>query len=229
MTEHDPFHDQAAAWALGALDDEEARRFADHLEGCGACRDEVARLQPVADALALSVPPAAAPPELRRSVMDAVRAEPEAPARRWLGAAGRRSAPRMLAPALAACAAVGVGVAIGVGVAGGGAPPARTVIATARAPGTPGARAVLVESGRHATLRVVGMPVPPSGRVYQAWLVHRGEPPTPDAVFTVDRRGRGSTALYGDPSRAAAVLVTTEPRGGSRVPTTPALIVVRPA
>ena len=40
-----------------------------------------------------------------------------------------------------------------------------------------------------------------------------------DAVFTVDRDGRGSVGVLGKVAGAKAVLVTDEPRGGSTVPT----------
>ena len=76
-----------------------------------------------------------------------------------------------------------------------------------------------MRSGDAAELRVTNMPAPAPGRVYQVWLQRDGHAPQPDAVFTVDRMGRGSVGVLGDVKGAAEVLVTSEPRGGSEAPT----------
>jgi anti-sigma factor RsiW len=67
--------DDAGAWVLGALPDDERERFAAHLPGCEICRREVAELQMVADTLPLAAPQVAPPPELKERIMAAVRAE----------------------------------------------------------------------------------------------------------------------------------------------------------
>jgi anti-sigma factor RsiW len=67
--------DDAGAWVLGALPDDERERFAAHLPGCEICRQEVAELQMVADTLPLAAPQVAPPPELKERIMAAVRAE----------------------------------------------------------------------------------------------------------------------------------------------------------
>src|SRR3954447_6372519 len=85
MNEHDALRDNAGAWVLGALDEDEAWRFSAHLEVCAACRDEVERLQVAADTLPLAVPPAAPRPELKARRMEIVEGEAGetgAPARR---------------------------------------------------------------------------------------------------------------------------------------------------
>ena len=54
-------HD-AAPYLLGALEPGEASAFVRHLAGCAVCRDEVAALAPVLDALSAAAPaPAGAP------------------------------------------------------------------------------------------------------------------------------------------------------------------------
>ncbi|MGA7705839.1 MAG: hypothetical protein WB998_13195, partial [Solirubrobacteraceae bacterium] len=68
---------QAAAYVLSALEQREAERYREHLDGCARCAAEVARLQPVADSLATSVSPVVASDELRASVMARVRSEAE--------------------------------------------------------------------------------------------------------------------------------------------------------
>ena len=69
--------DDAGAWVLGALPEDEQRRFATHLETCEICRREVAELQMVADTLPLAAVQVAPPPELKDRIMSAVRAEAE--------------------------------------------------------------------------------------------------------------------------------------------------------
>ena len=69
--------DDAGAGVLGALPEDEQRRFAAHLETCEICRREVAELQMVADTLPLAAVQVAPPPELKDRIMSAVRAEAE--------------------------------------------------------------------------------------------------------------------------------------------------------
>ena len=69
--------DDAGAWVLGALPNDEEGRFAAHLETCAICRREVAELQMVADTLPLAAVQVAPPPELKDRIMSAVRAEAE--------------------------------------------------------------------------------------------------------------------------------------------------------
>jgi hypothetical protein len=49
-------HPDAAAWALGALDPEDSRSFADHLRSCVQCQELAAGFEFVAEALAHSGP-----------------------------------------------------------------------------------------------------------------------------------------------------------------------------
>ena len=65
--------DRAATYVLHGLGAAEAARFEAHLERCATCRDEVSRLQPVADDLSLSAPPREPPPGLRARVLESVR------------------------------------------------------------------------------------------------------------------------------------------------------------
>jgi len=67
--------DDAGAWVLGALPDEERARFAAHLPDCQTCRREVADLQMVADTLPLAAAQVTPPPELKERIMSVVRAE----------------------------------------------------------------------------------------------------------------------------------------------------------
>jgi anti-sigma-K factor RskA len=222
MNEHDELRDIAGAWVLGALDEEEAWRFSAHLEVCASCREEVERLRVASDALPLAVPYEAPPPELKARLMDIVDREARplpvparAPRFAWLRGWSAR-------PALAGAAAsllLLVGGAVGFAVRGGGGETTRLTALSVDATQVRGAAAELVRTGDAAELRVTNMPAPPAGRVYQVWLQRDGHAPEPDAVFTVDRMGRGSVGVLGDVKDAAKVLVTAEPRGGSEAPT----------
>lgn len=234
--DHDELLSDAAAWVLGALPDEEAARFADHLRGCDTCRAEVARLQGVADVLALAAPPAEPSPALKARLMDVVEREaqllaaagPEAdrPERAERRGWWSRLLARPWILATGAAALLAVGVVTGVLVSDSGpSQSTRPVTAIARAQGANGE---LVQRGDRAELRFTNMPAPPPGRVYQVWIL-RGNKPRPDAVFTVDRAGRGSVMLRGDPSGAKAVLITDEPAGGSMTPSVEPYVSVTPA
>jgi anti-sigma factor ChrR (cupin superfamily) len=71
----------AAAYVLGSLEADEARRFAEHLAGgCDACRAEVEDFAAVADDLALAVAPVAPPASARARLLADVGAPAEHPA-----------------------------------------------------------------------------------------------------------------------------------------------------
>jgi hypothetical protein len=74
---------------------------------------------------------------------------------------------------------------------------------------------------------VEGMTNPPRGRVYQVWT-KRGEaaPQPTNALFTPARDGTASVSVPADLEDVDMVLVSHEPRGGSRRPTSAAAIVV---
>ncbi|HYI98811.1 MAG TPA: anti-sigma factor [Thermoleophilaceae bacterium] len=239
MNEHDhrQWEDDIAAYALGALDESETARIELHLADCQSCRADLRWLAPAVDVLPASVEQLAPPPELRRRIVDAVAGEdgPMArPARDRapsLGASragrrSRRSSSRRIAslrPALAGAAAV---VALAAGLAAGyalrgedDAPTAATTTLPANvlAPGGT-ATASLLHHGDSWTLNVRDMPAPPGGAVYQVWLRHDRRM-VPSVLFVPSRDRRATVALPARVAEADEVLVTREPRGGSRAPT----------
>ncbi len=235
--------DTVAAYLLGALADAERAEFEAHLAGCPHCRQDVAELRMVADALPLAVTPVAAPPQLRDRLMETVRSEaellratgPDADRPRPAPAPSRRRFERWFGRPLAiagAAAALVVGVAVGFGLGSANddgtttqtqtVVQVRTVQAEVDARTAPQGNAFIVMRNGVATLRVRGLPQPPRGYVYEVWLLRRGAaaPSPTDALFGVDRLdGSGRVAL---PSvrGVEAVLVTAEPAGGSPAPTT---------
>jgi anti-sigma-K factor RskA len=235
-TEHDILRDNAGPWVLGALDGDEAWQFSAHLEVCAACRREVQELSAAADVLPLSAPPVEPPPALKQRLMAIVEAEaaeraPAASERRglsvpsWLRAVQLRPA---LAAGLAGALILG-GVAGFAARGGGSAPAARTLSASVAIPSAPGARATLVRTGDQAQLRVSHFPQAGRGRVYEVWVKRPGRAPQPDALFAVNRSGRGAAAVVANVDGAEAVLVTSEPDGGSLQPSSAPVVMAKPS
>jgi anti-sigma-K factor RskA len=239
--------DDAGAWVLGALPEDERERFAAHLAGCDICRREVAELQMVADTLPLAAPQIAPPPELKERIMSAVRAEaavleaagPEAdvapvpaPAadrpprekkkRRWF--IGLRPIPA----AFAAAVLIALGVTGGILLSQSGSS-GTTVQAQVVVPQSPNARASLTVADDRATLNVDDFPAPPAGRVYQVWLKRPGQPPDPTTALFRVRDGSATVDVPGSVKGVDQVLVTAEPDGGSQQPTRDPVIIAQPA
>jgi anti-sigma-K factor RskA len=72
----DKFTEQAESFALGMLDEPEARQFAQHLaSGCQQCRRAVQNAQRVASLLPYTAPRHEPPPELKQRLLDAIATE----------------------------------------------------------------------------------------------------------------------------------------------------------
>jgi anti-sigma-K factor RskA len=236
--EHRRYEDNAAPYVLGALSELERQAFESHLERCARCREDVERLRPAAEALPRSVTPLDPPPRLKAALMDVVEREArerEAPARRPLGARLRDLVPS-LGGVRPAAAWVSAALLLAVGIAGGfgiarvtGGNSTRTVQASvdsARAPEASASLRIYGNGENGALLRAHGLPPLPAGRVYQAW-VQRGREIVPQATFDVGRDGGAATAVIEDLRGADAVMVTSEPRGGSMAPTERPLLQAR--
>jgi anti-sigma-K factor RskA len=207
-------HDLTAAYALDALDADEARAYEEHLRSCPRCRDELATLTDASAALAFGAPAAEPPRGLRERIVSAARAErppnvvPLRP--RWVYPVGA-------AAAVAAAAVVAVGIwAINL---------SRDLDrerAALRIVGDPtthryGTRLATVYVGRDGkTALVERLPRAESGKTYEAWVI-RGGSTRPAAVFD----GRSTVVLLRVRVRAGdSVAVSVEPHGGSKQPTT---------
>jgi anti-sigma-K factor RskA len=247
---HERWEDAAGAYVLGALPDDERAGYEAHLATCASCRAEVDELRIAAEALPASAPAMRPPAALKARIMAEVEREaallaaagPQADrggeraggdARRRLfaprrDAARRRrdaaapSRPRWLgaplgAAAALACVALLAGLGIGAIVfkRGGG----QTIqFQRSGLPST--AVAELDVSGDQAVLVARGLPSPGSGRTYQVWLKHPGQPPQPTAaLFTPRRDGSATATVTGKLHAGDQVMVTAEPDGGSPTPT----------
>lgn len=218
--------EDAAPYVLGALNDAEHEAFVAHLRTCPACREEVAELQIVADALPAAVPQLQAPDRLRGRLMATVRSEAEL---RRAGAPKAGSRPvrrrgidrRWIAGSLAATAAA---VVLAVVLIVGGGSRSGTRVIKAEAPDST-ARVSLLVSADHGTLRIADLPRTVPGHVYEVWVKRSGGPQPTDALFTVNSSGAATVDVPGSLRGVRTVMVTSEPEGGSTVPTTSPVIV----
>lgn len=218
----------AAAYVLGALERDELAAFRAHLSECAACREEVAALQHVANALPAAAPAMSPPQDLRRRVMEAVWAEQKGGASPTL--ADRRPTrphrrfpfvPPRPAAAFGGALAVAAAVVVAIVVATGGSSSTRVIQANVRGAGT----AKLILAGGRAELAVSHFPAPGRGRVYQVWLQRPHRAPSPTrTLFDVTTGGAGEVGVAGDLHGVIEVLVTSEPLGGSSAPTTAPVI-----
>ena len=235
--EHDRYEDNAAPYLLGALSELEGQAFEGHMQRCARCLEEVERLRPAAEALPRSVTPLRPPPRLKAALMEVVEREARerTATRRPLADRLRDLVPSLggMRPAAAwvsAAFVLAVGIAGGFGIAQiGGRNEVRTVQASVDAGRAPRASASLRVYGNGengALLRTHGLPALPRGRVYQAW-VQRGSEIVPQGTFDVGRDGGADAAVVEDLRDADAVMVTSEPRGGSKAPSERPLLRVR--
>jgi anti-sigma-K factor RskA len=221
----------AGAYVLGALDEHELESYRAHLATCAECREEVAQLQGVTDSLAIAVPRAQAPAEVRARLMAVVSGEAE-----LLRAAGHEADRPVYArsrwrwrvlPALAVTGALAAGVLIGaLAINTGPGQRTRVIQAQVLAPAGHDATAALRKVGSRVELQVTGMPAPALGRIYEVWLKDGSKAPEPtDALFSVTGQGNGTVGVPGDLKGVSKVLVTEEPAGGSLEPTHSPVIV----
>ena len=224
----------AAAYVLGALEDDELTRYRAHIDGCAQCRSEVAELQVVVDELPASVPAITAPEGLRERILRNVRSEAE-----LLNAAGHaadqpvksgqpwyRRNDFMLGAG--AAAAAGLAALVAVLIAIGSSSHAKITVIPGKGVGAARTAEVSLKQGNgRAELVVAHMPPPGLGRIYEVWLVHGKEAPRPtNSLFSVTSGGSGAVDVPNSLHGVKEVLVTSEPEGGSQHPTRQPVIAV---
>ncbi len=219
---HNRWSEELAAYALAALEPGEAAEFERHLAGCERCQAELRWLAPAVQSLPESVERQKPPRRLRESLMAEVRADARAeggsPARErrillpeWLRGSRMRLATGFAVVLLAVAAVAGYEIGKGGSGSGGGA---STVVS--RQPG--GVTAAMVREGDGGTLKLAGVHRLSPGKVLEAWVRREGKVEPVPALFVPDREGRASTTIA-DMSGVDTVMVTEEPQGGSKQPT----------
>ena len=248
--EQEALQDLAAAYALGALSPEEARRFEAFLADSREAQREVAEYRDVAALLALGGPEAAPSRDLRERMLSRIRGPSAHPT-----AAARRSAPwGALAAGLVAAAGLGFGYVQLREVRDLRAELSRTMQrltetsnrltareATLNAIFEPGVQMFqLTASGdpdpliqlfwdreRHrAIVHGFKLEQGPEGRAYQLWFIKDGAP-VPSVTFKPEPTGHVKLEQIPVPAdgEVSAAAVTVEPESGSTRPTTPILLV----
>lgn len=231
--EHERWAEDVAPYMLGALEPDEVAEFERHLEGCERCRSEVRWFAAAVESLPESVPREEPPASLRESLMaevrtDARRAEAEGAggeARRsrlpaWLrgrGAHGWRPLAGLAAVALVLVAFAGYEIG-----SGGSGTESKSTITAGHAPGV---TAEVERSGDSAQLRLANVEGLPEGRVLEAWVQREGEVEPVQALFVPDREGNAST-MISDMEGVEVVMVTKEPSGGSKSPTSSPIVTI---
>ena len=221
-------HELSAAYALDALDADEAEAFEVHLAQCERCRTELAALTEAAVALAWAVEAPRPPAGLRGSILEAAAAERvnvvSLPSRRpWALRATAAVA------AVAACAAIALGVwaaTLSHSLSSERAKQASAATAvqiladpaTRRVALNGRSGVVAVDPAGRGVLVVQRLPRAVSGKTYEAWVIPAGGKPKSAGLF----RGGGPQTvvkLSQTVPSGAVVAATLERAGGASAPT----------
>jgi anti-sigma-K factor RskA len=215
-------HLDAAAWALGALDPEEAERFPAHLQSCGRCRIAVAEFEQVARALAHPPPAAEPPPDLEARTLASVRRAAGLAKRPARAPVWRRWNIRMLSLATTAAAAAAAAViATVVMLQAGRSATAEvyTISLHAASGGTSSGQAIVrhTADGWSVQLTAHRLPALGPGQFYECWYAgpgnRAGHPELVTAgTFTVGRNGSATVQMWtaADPGTFPTVQITAE-------------------
>jgi anti-sigma-K factor RskA len=243
--EPDSPRDLAAAYALGALEPEDARRFEAYLAGSPEAQREVAEYRDVAALLALGEEGGEPAPDLRGRVLARVAAgttrslpRPRSRAPLWIA----------LAASLAAVAALGLNLSAARGelrdlrellndTQGRLAAREATLNAifepgvqmyqlTASGDPEPGVQLFYDRQRQRAIIHGFRLRQIPEDRAYQLWFIRDGKP-VPSVTFKPEADGHARVEQIPVPSGGdvSAAAVTIEPAAGSTQPTMPILLV----
>jgi anti-sigma-K factor RskA len=239
-TNHERWSEDVAAYMLGALEPGQAAELERHAEGCERCRAEIRWLTPALDALPQGIERLEPPRELRQRLMAEVRADAgeDAAVRgderaakpglldrvsAWVRDLG--SGPMGLRPVAGVAVAVLVVAAVaGFAIGGGiGSDSGSGGTSTVKISEPSGVTATMISKGNSGTLHLANVRKLPSDRVLEAWVQRDGGVEPVRALFVPDREGQASTQLP-DMHGVETVMVTAEPPGGSRSPTSSPIV-----
>lgn len=226
-------HTLSGAYALDALNAEEAAEFRKHLEECAACRDEVRELREAA--ARMGAREAMAPPShMRAKVLAAADKLPQLPPK--VTPIERARSSRWSQRVLGAAAALVVVVGGVIGVSQLIDDDTQLPAAVSQVFESPDVRKAAIRTD-HGTIRVAASPsrnemaldtrdLAPleEDSVYQLWSVLDG---TPTSAGVLEDAAAGIAMPM--PSPEASVAITVEPAGGSAQPTTEPFVLLDPS
>lgn len=236
MISHDELLDGVAAYALGILPPEEAAAVARHLRTCEECRDEYRRLRPAVTAVAYSAEACAdavtgaavASPLLKARIMKRVRSDVPS-----------FSKPRVWLAYVAAAACLAFAIVTGLfnlslnarlNYERAQAVQQTQLIADMMAPDAqrhPFHHGEVLMRGQRCYIAMHDMPMPPRGKVYQAWTLAKGaKKVAPSMTFMPNATGMTVVRLPEAATTLAAVALSIEPEGGSQQPTSKPIAMV---
>ena len=214
------------AYALGSLDEAEARLVAEHLTGCHICRTELSAFQNVANQLAFAAPNAAPSQDLKRRFIERIqeikstlpKPESHRVSKRLIPIGGMVG--MLLIFVLLVSSLVFWQRLNHLEVLAG--PMGMRAITLQNTDAAPNASGFVVISadGQEGVLVVDELPPLDAQHEYQLWLVRNGST-TSGAVFPVDESGYRGMRIEAPQTLLlySSVLVTIEPTGGSAEPT----------
>lgn len=220
---HDHIQALIAAYAIGAVPDDEVPAIRSHILSCGACFAEVESYTEALSLLPACVDPVPLPKGFIQRVMQAARGEsavkesqPRAGRRWW----------RTLVPAVAAVATVSLlGMTVALVHSMDRQREYRAAVTSLigdrdalSLEGPGGAQAAVASTDEGLVLVTVDLGEAPRDRDYQLWLMRDGVP-TPAVTFDVGESLVVVESPEDFPSYDGAA-ITVEPDGGSRQPTT---------
>ncbi len=240
-------HDLAAAYAIDALDPDERAAFATHLDGCSACRDQVASLRETASLLGASGALSGvgdtgrAPATMRATVLATAARTPQqkAPRRAPVADADEPRTSRRWTPGVAwlgAAAAAVLVVALGIGIGGfltgksdngtlAAHEQAMRIISAedAHTMTVPLGQSSFIMSQTYGGAVLMGdeAPMPSPGKEYQVWMSHADGTSEAGPAFMPEHDGTYMVLMKGDMNGVTDIYVTMEPPGGSTAPTGP--------
>jgi anti-sigma-K factor RskA len=244
MNAHQPYEEDLALYALGALQGDDRVAMEKHLDSCAECRRELEQLQGDMALLAWSAAGAKPPARSRERLMKSVSREP-----RRVGAPAHRSW-RVLVPWFAVLILAGVAVLLGMrnndfekrltriqqdfAAKEAKVEEAREIVATltakdaqrvtlvaAKTPPQPQGKAIYVRERGRLIFIASDFPQLPPQRAYELWLIPKAGSPMAAGVFKPD--AHGSAMIVHPPlpagTEAKAFAITVEPDSGSSAPT----------
>jgi len=239
--DHDRMEELVAAYALGSCDQEEREIVEAHLVACPGCRALAARLSQAADTLPLAVEPVRPPARLRARILASAAAgrtpeDDESPARiltfpvraerppgAWRRFPLQWAAVAVLAVVLAALGSWNVVLNQALN-----APPVRHAMVGTGSLASASGTVTEFEHQDAAIVSLTGMPQPPSGKVYELWLIDASGRPTRAGTFIPSADGTAQVGVDRPLAGIKTVAITREDGpSGVEIPTGKVELAVR--